>query len=1358
MSGDGQYDFESGEKAGENGAGFGAGWEDDLETMLLKGMKKKAQRRIALMGAIGAAGIMVGALWGWGVAVSTQDAAPAIQAGGGGGCVGSACKGCAAMHGGHHYEGWTVTCSGSANVDCDGCYGGQTPIGQRDRCPHGCICTVGCDHSRGWDVNDKVVGGDTLYAVHCNDAAWQGEETCSPGAATCHDSDGAATTLCLDHDDCLSNPCQNGGGCHDALQNFTCTCHPGFTGTHCEVDVDECTNGYADGQLLIQPNPCQLATPAPGVAPIGAVRCYESGGSHFYDVASASFAATPFQQPPQGYPQYVGAEGKFDDNSRFVCICASTNNTDAAYVGSGAWDTRTSFGLDCQSRADTCASNPCQNGADCVDINWGYTCTCPGGYQGLNCETEEHSTPLMPIMPGQTIDAVAAFNQDGVVGSITMSQDATDSTAATSVVVHLMGLEDGPNPWHVHSKAVTIPRDCGVNSTGGHFLEHSTDHADIWDLGAAMSLLGAEAAPDARAGEVNMTAVDLSLPLSGDQSVVGKSIVIHKKHKNARWVCATITAIVANYGVAVSCGTMSTAFAGATDDKAFSGACDGAAGDACSVHCNAGLSTGGEADYTCSATGAWEDENSDSPTVTCTDVDECASGPCVNGATCDDSISNTDLDLDVFSCSCATGFFGDLCDAATDECSSTPCVNHGTCNDGDNAYTCTCGAGFEGDNCDTDIDECASSPCQNSGTCDDSSTAQHGVEPGQFLCTCAASFHGDTCDSQTDNCASAPCLHGGTCYGSADGYTCQCADGFDGDNCNTDIDECRPAPCQNGAACTTPVPGEYYCSCPGGYLGTNCDATSNNCDSSPCQNMGVCGTTATAFSCTCSPGFTGDLCETVDPCLPTNPCLNVGTCDGSDGTPVCTCALGWHGDTCDTETDECASNPCKSCGDSCCTDGDNAYTCACDTTHTGDNCEEVADPCTPSPCQHAGVCSAGDDGAASCACPAGFFGDSCETETDECDPDPCLNSGACTDGANSFTCACTDGYGGSTCQCDSTSTVAADDTCTVCADGKTSNDDKSACQDCPPKTGGLGGVCTACTAGQKAVPPTQSTGCVACASAEAGADGSCAACGAGQLAAADHASCTQCDAGKVRPASDTDGACNVCGSGRQPNGANSECVACPLGKAGDDGTCTTCAAGKEGAPTHASSCSDCGDGTASTDGSACVTCPDGQSASDDHTGCVVASQVGQSGTCDLTHAPMCLVLNSITMTTAAHGRKWNAQAADELANGFVTDSDNVFIADLHSGPCTADGSCELGGIVVTPIAKTDDGLTFTSEIAVDSMEACHALITLFTTELADPASKLMAGSTPGPSFFNLHVNASQTPDLTCIDASAGGRR
>lgn len=49
-------------------------------------------------------------------------------------------------------------------------------------------------------------------------------------------------------DDCASSPCRNGGTCTDGVNNFTCTCTLGFTGRDCSLrwspcDHFPCSNG-----------------------------------------------------------------------------------------------------------------------------------------------------------------------------------------------------------------------------------------------------------------------------------------------------------------------------------------------------------------------------------------------------------------------------------------------------------------------------------------------------------------------------------------------------------------------------------------------------------------------------------------------------------------------------------------------------------------------------------------------------------------------------------------------------------------------------------------------------------------------------------------------------------------------------------------------------------------------------------------------------------------------------------------------------------------------------------------------------------------------------------------------------------
>ena len=39
----------------------------------------------------------------------------------------------------------------------------------------------------------------------------------------------------VDLDECESDPCENGGECHNGNNTYTCSCMPGYNGTNCET-------------------------------------------------------------------------------------------------------------------------------------------------------------------------------------------------------------------------------------------------------------------------------------------------------------------------------------------------------------------------------------------------------------------------------------------------------------------------------------------------------------------------------------------------------------------------------------------------------------------------------------------------------------------------------------------------------------------------------------------------------------------------------------------------------------------------------------------------------------------------------------------------------------------------------------------------------------------------------------------------------------------------------------------------------------------------------------------------------------------------------------------------------------------
>ena len=48
----------------------------------------------------------------------------------------------------------------------------------------------------------------------------------------------------LDIDDCLPNPCLNGGVCTDIVNNYTCACAAGFGGRSCSVSKYHRQEGF----------------------------------------------------------------------------------------------------------------------------------------------------------------------------------------------------------------------------------------------------------------------------------------------------------------------------------------------------------------------------------------------------------------------------------------------------------------------------------------------------------------------------------------------------------------------------------------------------------------------------------------------------------------------------------------------------------------------------------------------------------------------------------------------------------------------------------------------------------------------------------------------------------------------------------------------------------------------------------------------------------------------------------------------------------------------------------------------------------------------------------------------------------
>ncbi|XP_076002790.1 protein jagged-2-like isoform X2 [Genypterus blacodes] len=227
-------------------------------------------------------------------------------------------------------------------------------------CPdeyEGKTCSELKDHCK---TNQCQVIDSCTIAVATNDTqkrVWHiSSNVCGPhgrcislpaGNFSCSCEPGFTGTYCHENiNDCASSPCKNGGTCIDGINTFKCFCPDGWEGTLCQIDVNECSR-----------NPCQ-------------------NGGHCVDLIND-----------------------------FYCTCIDN------------WKGKT-----CHSRESQCDSTTCSNGGTCYDHGDSFLCTCPSGWGGSTCNTAKNSTcDSGPCENGGTCvgggDAFTCICKDGWEGA-----------------------------------------------------------------------------------------------------------------------------------------------------------------------------------------------------------------------------------------------------------------------------------------------------------------------------------------------------------------------------------------------------------------------------------------------------------------------------------------------------------------------------------------------------------------------------------------------------------------------------------------------------------------------------------------------------------------------------------------------------------------------------------------------------------------------------------------------------------------------------------------------------------------------------------------------------------------------------
>ncbi|XP_075040834.1 protein crumbs homolog 2 isoform X2 [Mixophyes fleayi] len=183
-----------------------------------------------------------------------------------------------------------------------------------------------------------------------------------------------------------------------------------------------------------------------------------------------------------------------------------------------------------------------------------------------------------------------------------------------------------------------------------------------------------------------------------------------------------------------------------------------------------------------------------------------------------------------------------------------------------------------------------------------------------------------------DLCGEDPCLPGGQCQDLFNSFSCVCAAGWTGKFCELNL-------CSHGLYIDLGT--EYQCNCFPGYTGRKCESKVDDCQHHRCLNGGTCLVGVNNYTCKCLANYTGVYCEWLLPpeqCGRNFTCLNGGKCNSRVLGTNCTCKPGFKGRRCEININDCDPNPCSNGGS--CQDLVNSYKCICNGSFTGARCEK----------------------------------------------------------------------------------------------------------------------------------------------------------------------------------------------------------------------------------------------------------------------------------------------------------------------------------------------------------------------------------------------------------------------------------
>ncbi|KAL3872719.1 hypothetical protein ACJMK2_035925 [Sinanodonta woodiana] len=232
-------------------------------------------------------------------------------------------------------------------------------------CQHGsCTEPWQCNCAEGW--GGLFCNQDLNYCTHHSPCKNGGTcQNSGQGSYTCVCDEGFTGTNCeVEIDDCQNDPCLNGGTCKDIGFGYQCHCPLGFTGRRCDIVAESCAN-----------NPCK-----------NGATCVEGQGPYTCICKPGYTGLSCETEINECDPNPCLHGGRcVDELNGFRCVCS------AGYSG-----------RKCEENVNDCSHNPCQNGGSCMDRVNDFECRCVAGFVGSLCEINVDDCELRPCANGGT--------------------------------------------------------------------------------------------------------------------------------------------------------------------------------------------------------------------------------------------------------------------------------------------------------------------------------------------------------------------------------------------------------------------------------------------------------------------------------------------------------------------------------------------------------------------------------------------------------------------------------------------------------------------------------------------------------------------------------------------------------------------------------------------------------------------------------------------------------------------------------------------------------------------------------------------------------------------------------------------